>query len=495
MTSKFDVLKSLDLGSGVAEREVKNLRNFFFESPDWEKVISGDVDLVFGPKGAGKSAIYFLLKEHANELKKRNILLVSGEKPFGQTVFRSVEDQLPDSEREFIALWKIYFVTLVADALSQSESNNKKLEECKVVLASEGLYETGWSLTTMLGGIASYVKQKLNFSAAEASLGIDPVTGVPNKITGKLSFKEPGPKGRALGRLPIDELLENLNGVLENVDQEIWILLDRLDVLFDQDKEKERIAIRALFRVYSEMFEYSHIRPKIFLRDDIWNDISEGGFREASHLVNKISLRWDKLTLVNMIVRRFILSDIFSQFYELPDNFAMRPMNNKVDLIHSIVPSRMKFVGGSEMNGLDWVLQCTKDGNDNITPRDFIEFFVSMKDYELNRFARGEAPPKDAKLLFSYEAMSYASQTLSKVKLEQTIYAEYPNLKPYIEQLDGSPTRNFDIALLIKIWGVPRSEAIQLASKLASIGLFKKTGKEKYLVPALYLHQLNMKKK
>jgi hypothetical protein len=495
MTSKIEVLKNLNIGKGVAEREVENLRDFFFESPDWGKVYSGEVDLIFGPKGAGKSAIYFLLKQHAPELRQRNILLVSGEKPFGQTVFRSVESELPSSERDFIALWKLYFAVLIVDTLSEAEIKTENFKKSKALLSSEGLYETGWSLTKMLGSISSYVKQRMSFSSVETSLEIDPITGVPNKISGKLSFQEPGPTGRALGRLPIDDLLVDLNNDLESIDHVIWILLDRLDVLFDQNKNKERTALRALFRVYGELFEFAHIRLKIFLRDDIWNDISEGGFREASHLIDKIDLRWDKLSLVNMIVRRLVHSRSFSEFYGLPSNFIMRPMTNKVDLIHSIVPSKMKFIGGNEMNGLDWILQYTKDGNDNITPRDLIEFFVSLKDYEINRFIRGESPPRHTTLLFSYEAMSYAAQALSKVKLEQTIYAEYPDLKPFIEQLYGSPTRNFDVDLLEKIWDIPKAQVIQVASKLADIGLFKKTGKQKYLVPALYTNQLSMKPK
>jgi hypothetical protein len=46
-------------------------------------MIKGEIDIVRGDKGAGKSAIYSLLITRESEFFDRNTLLVPGEKPRG----------------------------------------------------------------------------------------------------------------------------------------------------------------------------------------------------------------------------------------------------------------------------------------------------------------------------------------------------------------------------------------------------------------------------
>ena len=48
-------------GSRVAEDEGEGLLSYFVETEQWRKLIAGDVDIVYGAKGAGKSALYSLL--------------------------------------------------------------------------------------------------------------------------------------------------------------------------------------------------------------------------------------------------------------------------------------------------------------------------------------------------------------------------------------------------------------------------------------------------
>ncbi|MGH3692752.1 MAG: hypothetical protein ACRDRX_01895 [Pseudonocardiaceae bacterium] len=65
--SKRSLLTGLSLGKRVAEEEVDDLASYFVETEQWRKVLADEVDIIFGPKGAGKSAIYSTLLQRDAE--------------------------------------------------------------------------------------------------------------------------------------------------------------------------------------------------------------------------------------------------------------------------------------------------------------------------------------------------------------------------------------------------------------------------------------------
>ena len=58
---KFELLKSISFGERVAEDEINELAKYFVETDQWGRMVKGEIDVVRGAKGAGKSAIYSLL--------------------------------------------------------------------------------------------------------------------------------------------------------------------------------------------------------------------------------------------------------------------------------------------------------------------------------------------------------------------------------------------------------------------------------------------------
>jgi hypothetical protein len=58
---KKQTLTSATFGSRVAEDETDGLHSYFVETEQWRKLVAGDIDIVFGAKGAGQSALYSLL--------------------------------------------------------------------------------------------------------------------------------------------------------------------------------------------------------------------------------------------------------------------------------------------------------------------------------------------------------------------------------------------------------------------------------------------------
>ena len=114
---KLDLLKQLSFGVQVAEEEVKALASYFVETNEWTRIARGEIDIVRGEKGSGKSAIYSLLMTKAGIFFDKNILLVAAENPRGATVFKDLIADPPTTEQEFVALWKLYLLTIIAQQL------------------------------------------------------------------------------------------------------------------------------------------------------------------------------------------------------------------------------------------------------------------------------------------------------------------------------------------------------------------------------------------
>lgn len=82
---KLAILRSITFGQRVAEEETDVLSTYFVETDHWQRLYRGDIDVVYGPKGSGKSALYSLLLSKSTELFDRSTLLVAGENPRGAT--------------------------------------------------------------------------------------------------------------------------------------------------------------------------------------------------------------------------------------------------------------------------------------------------------------------------------------------------------------------------------------------------------------------------
>ncbi len=129
---KQDILANTSFGERVAEEESEELASYFVETDQFLRVFSGKVDIIYGAKGSGKSAIYSLIVRRAGELAELGIRVIPAENPRGATVFGDLVADPPTTENELRGLWKIYFLSLVSDVLRTFASN----EPARKVLAA-----------------------------------------------------------------------------------------------------------------------------------------------------------------------------------------------------------------------------------------------------------------------------------------------------------------------------------------------------------------------
>ncbi len=282
------------------------------------------------------------------------------------------------------------------------------------------------------------------------------------------------------------------DAALHDAGVRIWLLLDRLDVAFAESLDLERNALRALFRVYLDLAAFDSISLKIFLRTDIWDQITREGFREASHIVKRVTLSWNSASLLNLVIRRAIHNPALRQYYGVDEAAVLSSTERQNELFYKIFPDQVD-AGLRKPETLDWMLNRTCDGTTRNAPRELIQLLSATRDEQLKRLELGSAEPPNL-WLFDRTSLKEALIVVSRVRFDQTLCAEFPNLKPRLLQLKGEKTLQTPDTLS-KIWGIDEKSTAELANHLVEVGFFELRGSKEtpeFWVPFLYRSVLDM---
>jgi hypothetical protein len=217
------------------------------------------------------------------------------------------------------------------------------------------------------------------------------------------------------------------------------------------------------------------------------------GFREASHITRHLTITWNRQALLNLVIRRVLRNDAIREYCAVSaPSEVLSDVAGQQALYDRIFPDQVD-AGPNKPSSFDWMLGRTRDGTGQTAPRELIHLLASLRDSQLRRFELGhESPPGE--LLFDRAAFKEALPEVSKVRLEQTLYAEYPTLKPYLERLDQQKTQHTAITLA-GLWENSEEEARTVAETLANVGFFERRGDKDrpvYWVPFLYRDALRM---
>jgi hypothetical protein len=353
------------------------------------------------------------------------------------------------------------------------------------VLEEAGLVSREFHLRKLLNNILEYL-QRISI-VSEVSLDSGGSPSFKTKLSASELHKADAKQRGNVGH-DLDDLFDSLDRALEHEGYSIWILLDRLDVAFSEKDQLERNVLRALFRCYRDLRGYRHIGLKIFLRDDIWERITKGGMTEASHFVRKVTLAWSRDMLLNLMVKRIMASKSVRQFMKVNNDQILSDLGMQEKFFYEVFP---KTVGGRRAS-FDWVLERTSDATKKAMPREVIHFFNELRSAEIKRLMIGvKLSGKDGKL-FSDDAFKEALPPVSKARLEQTIYAEYPDKKNLIERLRNRPA-NLDIRALRSIWGKTTDQVLEAVDQLKDIGFLEVRGSGRdFRIPYLYRPALGL---
>lgn len=117
----------------------------------------------------------------------------------------------------------------------------------------------------------------------------------------------------------------------------------------------------------------------------------------------------------------------------------------------------------------------------------------AARDVQRRRLQEGQKePPGEA--LFDRGSIRDALPEVSRERLEQTLYAEYPHLRRWLMRLKRERTEQTP-ASLARIWDVDLDAALQVADELVQVGFFEEHGAPRdptFWVPFLYRNALEM---
>ncbi len=488
---KREVLTQTTFGKTTAEEESLNLSTYFVETVEWRKIWSGEADVLYGPKGSGKSAIYALLLNRRDDLAKRGVIVVAAENPRGALVFQDLATDPPANEEQFRSLWKLYFLQLAGDAIRTLGFDDRAARSVTSPLVDAGLLPNDGTLSAKLRSARDYVRKYFRPSAVETNVEVDPITQLPKGFSGKITFREPDEGQRKLGMVSADGLLRTANELLEANGKKIWLALDRLDVAFAESALLEGNALRALFRTFLDLRGLDSISLKIFLRSDIWKRISEEGFREASHISGQ-TIKWNEQSLLNLVVSRALSNQSIREFYQVEEQDVLSDEKRQEDLFYKIFPKQIDS-GERKPKTLYWMLKRTCDGTGLTAPRELIHLLTCARDGQLKKFDVGGPEPTEQTLI-DRSALKEALPEVSRARIEQTLYAEFPDLRKWIAALGDQKTAQSKISLS-KIWKCDDPEAESIATRLVEVGFFeppKDRDNPVYQVPFLYRSWLKM---
>jgi hypothetical protein len=250
------------------------------------------------------------------------------------------------------------------------------------------LIAPGWTLSRILRSVLDYIKR----IEVAGEVKTNPHTGLPEGFGGKITLREPSTEQHKEGFVSADSLLESANEALAQVPLKIWVVLDRLDVAFSDSADLEANALRALFRVYLDMIGLDNISLKVFLRDDIWQRITEGGFREASHITRYIRITWDSQSLLNLLIRRALHNNSLREYYSVTGDQVLADTQLQTNLFYRIFPGQVD-TGPGKTSTLDWVLTRTRDGKKQTAPREVIHLMSSAREQQLRSLEIGNPEP------------------------------------------------------------------------------------------------------
>ena len=466
LDNKTTLLEGLVFGQRVAEEEPR-LEEYFVETLLWRKILRGEIDIVYGMKGSGKSAIFHLLA--AGRDVPANVTIIPAENPRGTPVFDAIKTDPPPSETQFVYLWKLYILSLVANNSEILEILKRDHHELIAELNAAGVVGTDKG---------EILKKALKY--------VDSIK-VPNIVEVGISHSQEEDK-----KINVDRAMDVLNQVLLKKRNTVWVLFDRLDSVFDDSSSLEENALRALFKTYRDFSKYNCIKLKIFLRTDIWATLTCKGFREASHITQSATIEWSEANILNLIVRRLLNNPELVVFYGVAPEQVLANFNEQKKLFYRIFPDQID-AGSRKSETIRWMMTRVADGTQQLAPRELIHLLNQSKDEQIKASELGESAP-DGEHLFSPSAMKRALPAVSQVRLEQTIFAEYPNSREHILMLEGEKaTQTLDT--LSKIWNVDEGGALKIASTLVEIGFFELRGDKRrpeYWVPFLYRPHLKL---
>jgi hypothetical protein len=483
MPTMKELLAQLNIGNSVAEFD-EALDRYFVETEAFRGLSANQADIVAGEKGTGKTALYRVFsKRYTSDPALKKIELVSGFNPVGNPVFQRLAHMEPFSEGQYITVWKSYFLSLIGNWVLELYSSDltSSMKQIDALLNRAGLRSQDDSAETVFSKIVSVLSRfarpksaQMDFSFSEA--------GIPT-VTPKIEFGGPEPTVEVPDVIAHEEGFSLLNRVLEEVELTVWVALDRLDEAFQGFPAVETAALRALFRTYLDLLAYPRIRLKLFVRNDVFRRVVQGGFVNLTHInARRLEIGWEEDDLLNLFAQRVRDSRQF---------VAMTGLGGLSDkqIFDRIFPEQV-VQGGGRPKTWNWMMSRIRDGNGIKPPRNLIDLIVEARQAQLRSEDRTPREYRQGVPIIDADSIRRAQRALSERRVQDTLFAEAPELSPMIEKFrDGKAEHS--VSSLSELLGFSEQGVRAAIKPLLEIGFLEEVGSS-FKVPMLYRDGLSI---
>lgn len=320
LTLKIDkspnILEKLNLGASAAENEMRTLQYYYLKTDAYFKAIRGEVQLVVGRKGSGKTAIFIQIRD-SERTKQANVVLDL--MPDGYQLIKFKEQVLDFLEEgtmqhTITGFWEYILLLEICHKVLETDKNKRYIEKKyfdayekldSLYKAENYLTEGDFSerMARLLESIGENYTNTICDVKQNTGLGLK-----ENKV--RLSHPE---VTDLIYKGDIKPLRIALIDYLSNK-KTVWLLFDNVDKGWPSTglSHEDLIIIRSLIdsaRKIQKLFTKNRIEvfPIIFLRNDVYELlVKESSDRQKE---GKVLLDWTDPDLLRQIIYLRIKGD------------------------------------------------------------------------------------------------------------------------------------------------------------------------------------------
>lgn len=300
-------LQSLRIGDPTAENEMTTLASYYLPTDQYRRALQGDVNLVVGRKGSGKTALFIQVRDNVRE-DKRNIVVDL--KPEGYQLLKLKEEILSylseGSQQHIItAFWEYLLLLEVAYKLLEKDRNTYKHNHLITNLYVE-LDETYRVADFSVEGDFSErllaLSQRIvsEYQAKYGSAHLQKLTG--EQVTELLYVHD------------IRFLRERVSRYLEQK-HTVWVLFDNLDKGWSTHgvDEIDAIVLRCLInagrKIERDMRKEGHpFHCIVFVRNDVYEHLMQNSADYGKEM--RAVLDWTEPDLLREMLRLRLVSGV-----------------------------------------------------------------------------------------------------------------------------------------------------------------------------------------
>lgn len=302
-------LSSLTLGASSAENEFQELGRYYLETDEFRRALRGEVQIVLGRKGTGKTALFFQLRDRLRRDRK-NIVLDLKPEGFQLLKFKkAVLDYLEEGAREhtITAFWEYLLLLEICHKLLQKDR--------KLHLHNHTLYSPYRNLAAIYDADAYVAEGDFSERMLKLTRRISEdfgVGSVEKAGTQSLSNKE---IAQLIYKHDVPSLRSQLVDYLQHK-QALWILFDNLDKGWPPYgvQPEDVLSLRCLLDAIGKLeraFRRKGVPTTgiVFVRNDVYENLV-AATPDRGKISNALVDWTDSTMLLELLRRRFLCSDV-----------------------------------------------------------------------------------------------------------------------------------------------------------------------------------------